>query len=70
MTDTILRSKAMGILVSNLGVVEAERFIALILREPFDYTVWRNENLHDNIPVETLNQQAVEYWNQTYPQPS
>ena len=26
-----------------LGDVEAERFIALIQREPFDYTKWRQE---------------------------
>ena len=29
MTDTLLKSAAMEILVKNLGVVETERFIAL-----------------------------------------
>ena len=37
-TDTELKIKGFSTLVSALGEVEAERFIALILREPFDYT--------------------------------
>ena len=68
MTDTLLKSKAMGILVEKLGVVEAERFISLILKEPFDYTKWRKENLSDDLPVETLNRQAVDYWQTTVQQ--
>ena len=67
MTDTLLKSTAMSILIKNLGVVEAERFISLILKEPFDYTEWRKENLPDDIPAEVLNHQATEYWNKMYP---
>ena len=66
MTDTVLRAAAMDVLVRNLGILNAERFIALILKEPFDYTEWRKENLSDDIPVETLNRQATEFWNNTY----
>jgi len=68
MTDTLLKATAMDILVKNLGVVETERFIALILKEPFDYTEWRKSNLSDSIPVEVLNRQAIEYWRSTYPE--
>ncbi|MDO8369947.1 MAG: hypothetical protein Q7S71_04485 [Candidatus Nitrotoga sp.] len=32
-------------LVVNLGLVEAERFITLLSREPFDYTEWRKTAL-------------------------
>jgi hypothetical protein len=32
------REKGMKILIKNLGRVEAERFISLIIRDPFDYT--------------------------------
>ena len=53
----------MDILVKNLGVVETERFITLVLKEPFDYTKWRSENLSDDITVNELSQQATEYWN-------
>ena len=67
MTDTLLKSKAMDVLVKNIGVVDAERFIALILKEPFDYTEWRRENLSGDIPVDVLNRQATEYWNNMYP---
>lgn len=30
-------------IVENLGVVDAEHFIALIKRDNFDYTVWQRE---------------------------
>ena len=70
MTDTLLKSKAMNILVNGLGVVETERFITLILKEPFDYTEWRRTNLPDSVSVEDLNRQAAEYWNRMYPEPN
>lgn len=68
MTDTLLKSEAMDILVRNLGVVQTEKFITLILREPFDYTKWRRDNLCDEITIEELNSQATEYWNSLYPE--
>jgi hypothetical protein len=40
-TDTEVRIRGLRALVEALGTVEAERFIALILREPFDYTSWQ-----------------------------
>ena len=40
-TDTEIRSEGITLLTNMLGVVEAERFIALINRERFDYTHWR-----------------------------
>jgi hypothetical protein len=40
-TDTEIRIRGLQILTEHLGDVEAERFIALIQREPFDYTKWR-----------------------------
>ena len=63
MSDTLLKTKAMDILVKNLGVLETERFITLVLKEPFDYTEWRRENLSDDISVNELSRQATEYWN-------
>ena len=63
MTDTLLKTKAMDVLVKNLDVVETERFITLVLKEPFDYTEWRMDNLPNDISVSELNQQATEYWN-------
>jgi len=40
-TETVLRQKGMLVLIEHLGRVNAERFIALMNREPFDYTKWR-----------------------------
>ncbi|MEW6347758.1 MAG: hypothetical protein AB1646_01740 [Thermodesulfobacteriota bacterium] len=42
-TDTEIRVSGLRALVKALGPLEAERFISLILREPFDYTVWQRE---------------------------
>jgi len=67
MTDTVLKSTAIEILIENLGIINTERFIALINRESFNYTEWRRENLPDDISVEELSRQAEEYWRKTYP---
>jgi len=40
-TDTELRTQGLRALLQVLGEVDAERFIALINRERFDYTEWR-----------------------------
>lgn len=40
-TDTEIKLQGMNLLTQGLGIVEAERFISLIQREPFDYTRWR-----------------------------
>ena len=40
-TDTEIKIKGIRALIKSLGEVEAERFIALMQREPFDYTEWR-----------------------------
>jgi hypothetical protein len=50
----------MEILSKYLGMVEAERFIMLIQREPFDYTKWQ-ENLFEDMTVEVLAKKADEY---------
>jgi hypothetical protein len=42
-TDTEIKTKGFQVLAKHLGNVEAERFIALIQREPFDYTRWRQD---------------------------
>lgn len=42
-TDTEARTRGLRALVDALGTVEAERFVTLILREPFDYTQWQTQ---------------------------
>ncbi len=58
-TDTIVRNEGMEALVSKLGYVDAERFIMLISREPFDYTEWRQKNLREDSSVRELSSQAM-----------
>lgn len=43
MTDAEIKLQGIEALVNALGEVQAERFISLILREPFDYTVWQRK---------------------------
>ncbi|MGH8590678.1 MAG: hypothetical protein ACREXX_15510 [Gammaproteobacteria bacterium] len=42
-TDTEVRTRGLRAMVEALGTVEAERFLTLILREPFDYTQWQRQ---------------------------
>ena len=59
-TDTVVKQEGMMILLEKLGMVDAERFISLIIREPFDYTKWRAD-LFDGMDVEELAQRANAY---------
>jgi hypothetical protein len=59
MTETELKIKGFNTLVDTLGEVEAERFISLILREPFDYTRWQR-HLWENRSVEDISKAAMQ----------
>jgi len=59
-TDTLIRNEGMEILSKYLGMIEAERFIMLIQKEPFDYTKWQ-ENLFENMSIEEISEKAAEY---------
>lgn len=60
MTDTVLKNTGMKILVEKLGKVEAERFIALVMREPFDYTKWQRD-IFKGMSVKEISEAAMEY---------
>lgn len=47
-------------LVENLGVVDAEHFIALIKGDKFDYTVWQREYF-DQMEQGQIRKEALEY---------
>ena len=59
--DTIVKLEGMSALISKLGYVDAERFIVLITREPFDYTKWRESILKEDISIRELSQKAMAY---------
>lgn len=58
MTDSEIRVNGIKVLAESLGAVEGERFIALLSREPFDYTRWQR-TLFEGQSVEALNDAAV-----------
>ena len=64
-TDTLIRKEGMRALSDKLGLVEAERFITLIIREQFDYTKWQ-ENLYEDLTLEELCQKADAFWKLTH----
>jgi hypothetical protein len=57
-TDTELKIQGVEALIAALGEVMAERFIALINREPFDYTEWQR-NLWNDKSIEELSKAAM-----------
>lgn len=57
-SDTEIKAKGIHILAQHLGDVEAERFIALIQREPVDYTKSRQE-VDDACSVEETSRTAM-----------
>jgi len=57
-TDTELRVKGVRALARSLGDIEAERFIALIQREPFDYTQWRQGRWGD-LSIDEISEKAM-----------
>lgn len=60
LTNTVLKDEGMRILAEQLGLVEAERFIALLRQEPFDYTEWR-QGLYKDVPLDRFLREAQEY---------
>jgi hypothetical protein len=59
-SETVLKDEGMKILSEHLGLVEAERFVALMTREPFDYTEWR-QNLCEDMSVREISREAMSY---------
>jgi len=58
-TDTEIKIQGFEALVNTFGQVNAERFISLIMREPFDYTKWQ-QNLWEDKTIAQISQAASE----------
>ncbi len=61
-TDSEIKMLGIEILNHNLGMVETEKFIALIQRERFNYTKWR-ENLFVGLSGKEISKKAMEFQN-------
>ena len=59
-SDTVLKNEGMKILAENLGLVKAERFIMLMIKEPFDYTEWQRE-LYKDMPLDDFLKKAMDF---------
>lgn len=65
MNDIVLMNTGIKILIEKLGNVDAEKFISLIIREPFDYTKWQRD-LFEEMSIEEISDKAMELYNKTY----
>jgi len=63
MTEPVLMKTGMKVLIEQLGNINAERFISILLREPFDYTEWRKNNLCTGMTVEQISKEAMVLYN-------
>ena len=61
LNDSLLKIEGMNFLIEKFGEVDAERFISLLLEEPFDYTQWQRELFSDK-NVDDLFDEAAEYF--------
>ena len=55
-----IMNKGMKCLTDHMGIVEAERFISVIIRERFDYTKWQREYFDTKEPEE-ISKEASEF---------
>ena len=62
MSDTILLNTGMKALIDKLGNVNAEKFITLIIKEPFDYTKWHSK-LYEGMTIDEISDRAMLIYN-------
>jgi hypothetical protein len=58
LTDTEIKALGLRALVEALGDVQAEKFVALMRREPFDYTKWQ-KTLWPEKTIEEISRAAM-----------
>jgi hypothetical protein len=55
-----LLDRGMKCLTDTLGVLDAERFIAFVNSEQFDYTQWQRKHF-DNMTADEIDKEMLEY---------
>ena len=58
--DTVLKNSVVNFLIEKFGIIQTERFISLIIKEPFDYTQWQRD-LYSDMTVDMLFTEASEW---------
>lgn len=59
-TEEEIKQRGMKALLKELGDVDTEKFIKMLIREPFDYTKWQRD-LWTGMDVDKLSEKATEY---------
>ena len=59
--SAVLLDKGMRCLTNELGLLEAEQFVYLLLSESFNYTEWRKDNLFTDMSVAEISKAADKY---------
>ena len=59
-TETEIKHKGIEVLLKELGDVETEIFIKMLIREPFDYTKWQR-TLWPELTVNELSKKAMDH---------
>lgn len=66
MTSTAeIMDKGVSILLKNMGALETEHFISVLIREQVDYTKWQREHF-DGVSSDEFYNAAVEF-DKTHP---
>ena len=60
LTETEIKRKGFEALFEALGDLGVEKFISLLMRDPFDYTKW-NQDLWPEKSIEQISKEAMEY---------
>lgn len=60
LTDIMVQKKGIEALIKELGSVDAERFINMAIKNPFDYTEWRKDNVHEDLSIRELSKKAMD----------
>ena len=57
-TTAEIMDRGMNCLIEKMGIIEAEQFISIIIREKFDYTRWKQKSF-DNVDLKEFNSSAA-----------
>ena len=60
LTETEIKKKGFEALFDALGDLGVEKFVSLLIREPFDYTKW-NQELWQEKSLEQISKEAMDY---------
>lgn len=60
LTDIQIKKKGLKALIDKLGDVGAEKFISMIIKEPFDYTQWQRL-LWTEQSVDQVSEKAMQH---------